>query len=63
MEKYELCGAKGEISVMFLSTPSTANLIKSLSENNMILYTSYRVEENYVVLEIMVGNPLEGINS
>ena len=63
MEKYELCGAKGDIRIVFLSGPATASLLKTLSDKNLILATSFEVKDEFVVLDITVGNPLEGINS
>ena len=61
MEKYELCGAKGDIRIVFLSGPATASLLKTLSDKNLIMATSFEVEDEFVVLDIMVGNPLESI--
>lgn len=61
MEKYELCGATGEIRIVFLSSSSTASLLKTLSDKNLIMATSFEVEDEFVVLDIMVGNPLESI--
>lgn len=61
MEKYELCGATGEIRIVFLSSSSTASLLKTLSDKNLIMATSFEVKDDFVVLDIMVGNPLESI--
>lgn len=61
MEKYELCGATGDIRIVFLSSSSTASLLKTLSDKNLIMATSFEVKDDFVVLDIMVGNPLESI--
>ena len=61
MEKYELCGAKGDVRIVFLSGPATASLLKTLSDKNLILATSFEVQDEFVVLDITVGNPLESI--
>ena len=58
MEKYELCGAKGDIRIVFLSGPATASLLKTLSDKNLILAASFEVQNEFVVLDITVGNPL-----
>lgn len=63
MEKYELCGAKGDVRIVFLSGPATASLLKTLSDKNLILATSFEVKDEFVVLDITVGNPLESIKS
>ena len=51
MEKYELCGAKGDIRIVFLSGPATASLLKTLSDKNLILATSFEVQDEFVVLD------------
>lgn len=61
MEKYELCGATGNIRIVFLSSSSTASLLKTLSDKNLIMATSFEVQDEFVVLDITVGNPLESI--
>ena len=50
MEKYELCGATGEVRIVFLSSSSTASLLKTLSDKNLIMATSFEVKDDFEAL-------------
>ena len=63
MKKNELSGADGEIRFVVLSDPATASLVKNLSDHNMIMHTSFNVEDDFIAIEIMVGDPLGKVNN